>query len=285
MNRQVKYDLTPPPGTVGVDPLAPAPPADGGLYTNAPGASNKQLNYLRSLARERVLTNVARDEILRRVEAQAKLNDAEGDSAAPGERDGVTKKRATTLIDRLLQQRKKPRDAQAEVLGPNVPGPDKLPSGHYAIKKPCSCPGGARPDTGVHVPSCDGGQIRFYHVWRMPSNPAFVKLYIAHGDSDSEIPLKSARPILDAIAADPMAAAELYGDQIGSCSQCERRLTNRVSRLLRIGPVCGGHLCDPDIWKERVARAKQALRDAGLDPSADVEDTDDLARIRELARL
>jgi hypothetical protein len=241
MNRQVKYDLTDPPGA----PAAPVP--------NAPGASTKQLNYLRSLARERVLTNVARDEILRRVEAQAKLNDAEGDSAAPGERDGVTKKRATILIDRLLKQRKKPRDAQAEILGPNVPGPDKLPSGHYAIKKPC--------------------------------NPAFVKLYIAHGDSDSEIPFKSARPILDAIAADPMAAAQLYGDQIGSCSQCERRLTNRVSRLLRIGPVCGGHLCDPDIWKERVARAKQALRDAGLDPSADVEDTDDLARIRELARL
>ena len=39
-------------------------------------------------------------------------------------------------------------------------------------------------------------------------------------------------------AADPYAAAKLYGQHTGKCSCCGRELTNKLSIELGIGPVC-----------------------------------------------
>ena len=39
-------------------------------------------------------------------------------------------------------------------------------------------------------------------------------------------------------AADPYAAAKLYGQNTGSCSCCGRELTNALSIELGIGPIC-----------------------------------------------
>lgn len=39
-------------------------------------------------------------------------------------------------------------------------------------------------------------------------------------------------------AADPYAAAKLYGQNTGSCSCCGRELTNPISIELGIGPIC-----------------------------------------------
>ncbi|MDA1363993.1 MAG: DUF6011 domain-containing protein [Candidatus Marinimicrobia bacterium] len=39
-------------------------------------------------------------------------------------------------------------------------------------------------------------------------------------------------------AADPYAAAKLYGQHTGSCSCCGRELTNSLSIQLGIGPIC-----------------------------------------------
>lgn len=41
-----------------------------------------------------------------------------------------------------------------------------------------------------------------------------------------------------AAAADPLAAAVAYGHQTGSCSCCGRKLTNKESVELGIGPIC-----------------------------------------------
>ena len=43
---------------------------------------------------------------------------------------------------------------------------------------------------------------------------------------------------VQSVAADPYAAAQLYGQQTGSCSCCGRELTNSLSIELGIGPIC-----------------------------------------------
>ena len=257
------YDLTQPPG-------APSAPSAG--TTTAPGASNRQLKFLSDLAVQREIAEDARKLLLDRIDLQVAYNAAEGDCAPPRDREGLTKTRASDFIERMLKlpQRRLNRDPERkrDIVTDHapLPGPDRLPAGHYAVKNA-------------------DGQIRFYRLKRGTKNPNMIWLHVEHGDSDTEIPFHAAKPIILKIAVDPLAAARLYGDQIGACSNCGRRLTNRVSRLLNIGPICGGHLCDEDIWRGMVRRAREALAAAGLDPDADVEDTDDLARIREQARL
>jgi hypothetical protein len=278
------YQLTPPPGA------------------SEPGASSKQLDYIADLlAKREIPREEARAAMLARVEAQRELNREHGDCAVPPGRVGLTKQRATECIKRLLAMPERPlrrtpraelRDRSAEagqLRAGHAPGPDAVPAGHYAIKLACTCPGGARPESStVHVSSCNAGQLRFYRLWRGDRNPNFIKLYLQHGTSETEIPFRAAKGIVQAILdANPFEAARTYGKQIGSCSnpKCGRRLTNRISRLLGIGPVCGGHMCSPDIWAGMKRRARQALLDAGLDPDADVEDTDDLDAIRAAAGL
>jgi hypothetical protein len=65
-------------------------------------------------------------------------------------------------------------------------------------------------------------------------------------------------------------AAVLYGRTIGRCSQCNTRITNRLSRELGIGPVCGGRVYDD--WETRRNRAEDSLRARGLDPRERVND-------------
>lgn len=43
---------------------------------------------------------------------------------------------------------------------------------------------------------------------------------------------------VQSVAADPYAAAKLYGQNTGTCSCCARELTNPLSISLGIGPIC-----------------------------------------------
>jgi len=63
-------------------------------------------------------------------------------------------------------------------------------------------------------------------------------------------------------------AATRYGHEVGRCSICHTRITNRVSRELGIGPVCGGRVYDD--WDNRVNTARNSLRERGLDPDENV---------------
>lgn len=258
------YQLTPPPGVSAPSSPSSAPIPEG--ITTEPGASNKQLAYLASLCQSREFDHDARVRLTARIAVQLELNEEHGDCEPPLGVAGLTKTRAHDFIARL---RAKPQRSCSHT-GPatNLPGLFDLPAGHYAIKNA-------------------DGQLRFYNVWRGNRNANYIRLHVEHGPNDSEIPFGTPefKAILKTIAEDAHAAARLYGRHIGACSNCNRRLTNRVSRLLDIGPVCGGHTCDEAIWTDMKARARQALRDAGLDPDADVEDTDDLDAIREAAGL
>jgi hypothetical protein len=64
-------------------------------------------------------------------------------------------------------------------------------------------------------------------------------------------------------------AAVLYGRKIGRCSQCNTRITNRISRELGIGPICGGRVYDD--WENRVNTVRLDLMRRGLDPQENVE--------------
>jgi hypothetical protein len=140
-----------------------------------------------------------------------------------------------------------------------IPSQDKLPTGRYAID------------------SADG-ELTFYRVWRGTKRPDYVKLYVLHGPDETEIPFgKGMVTILQAIAQDAGAAAIRYGHEIGHCSQCNLRLTNRVSRALGIGPICGGRFY-ADEWKSVVHGARESIKAQGLDPDENVEEDEVVVR-------
>lgn len=67
-------------------------------------------------------------------------------------------------------------------------------------------------------------------------------------------------PVLTEATADPVAAAQAYGRDTGSCACCGRTLTDPVSIWAAIGPVCLERLAGPEARKqaEREFREAQA---------------------------
>src|SRR5262249_50747865 len=118
------------------------------------------------------------------------------------------------------------------------------------------------------------GELRFYHRWqgKREDNKDRFALYVCHGPEESRLP----RPAQVAIAAKILAAgvresAIRYGLEIGECSNCGRRLTNRISRELGIGPICGGRMFGDDGWKDEVKAARAAIVARGDDPDEELE--------------
>lgn len=56
-------------------------------------------------------------------------------------------------------------------------------------------------------------------------------------DTATSLPSEMAASV-EATAADPTAAAKLYGQQTGRCSCCGRELTDPASIAAGIGPIC-----------------------------------------------
>lgn len=153
----------------------------------------------------------------------------------------IDRKTATKLIDRLLAM---PR-AEASTELPEVP------AGRYAVDS-------------------NEGELRFYQVWRSKDGQGFA-LYVLHGTDSSRVRGKAVPAILAKIAEDVRGAAIRFGNEIGACSNCGRRLTNRISRELGIGPVCGGRMFEGDDWSVEVKAARQRIIDRGEDPNEEVE--------------
>lgn len=220
-------------------------------FNRQPGASTKQLNFLRSLASEKEMAEDHRAELIGRIDRQAAANVQRGDRASI--EDGISLRRASEFIERLKALPAK-QGAQASRAS-DKPSPELLPAGRYAVES-------------------DEGELRFYHVWRGTRNPEIINVYLQHGQDETQMPFKAALGICRKIVSDgPAQAAIRYGREIGECSICGRRLTNRVSRSLGIGPVCGGRFWTEE-WKGIVAYARDQIREAGYDPNEDVEDGD-----------
>ena len=118
------------------------------------------------------------------------------------------------------------------------------------------------------VPVGDKNDISFYRVKENKEKTGKYLLVIA-GPNEHFI---SGPPMQEAVKRIVRFgigdAAVLYGQKVGRCSQCHIRITNRISRELGIGPVCGGRVYDD--WETRVKRAKRSLIERGLDPNENV---------------
>jgi len=222
-------------------------------FKTVEGPTEPQLKFLNSLLDERDLRQGGK------VVAATDEEYAEAIRLLKEQATKLSPKNASAWIDRLLSLPHLPvtrvvtRSGQTS----DIPSPSDLPAGYYAIENA-------------------DGELRFYKVWRGTRNPNYVKMYVQHGPDESEVPFKSSLIIMARIIeAGPYDCARRYGAEIGRCSVCGKRLTNRVSRLLSIGPICGGRYWDDDmVWKEMVASARDVLLDQGLDPSGNVSESD-----------
>lgn len=91
------------------------------------------------------------------------------------------------------------------------------------------------------LPSTTGGSPNLYRV-RRPSRGqyagrTYVDLELGNG-STHKMPFHQSALVLDRIAADPVAAAVLYGQSTSRCSVCHRKLKATESVERGIGPVC-----------------------------------------------
>jgi len=99
---------------------------------------------------------------------------------------------------------------------------DEIPVGRYALK---------------NAPTNTEKDISFWSVWVNDAGTVWRLKQIV-GPNLENVPQGSILPILRRIGENPEAAMALYGHEIGQCGACNRRLTNKLSRRLGIGPIC-----------------------------------------------
>jgi hypothetical protein len=167
---------------------------------------------------------------------------------------GLTKAQATEIITWLKGRRNKTpaQVAQSRTTMVREDRRPDVPAGRYAVDS-------------------NEGELRFYQVWRPKDNPNVFRVYVLHGPDSSPVHQNAVRAIMDKIAADVRGAAIRFGNEIGQCSNCGRRLTNRISRELGIGPVCGGRMFDGSDWKSEVKAARTRIEARGEDPDEELE--------------
>lgn len=168
--------------------------------------TERQLAYLRSLLAER-----------QGVPAAEAVRDTLNTHRTAGTLGSAVVSRAITT---LLATPRAPKPA-AEPQPTDLPD---VPQGHYAIT------------------STGDNDLAFYRVDR-PEDGAyagrvFVKLVVG-GHPDRNVPRSHVAGVLARIAeAGPAKAAQLYGQEIGRCSRCNRHLTDDESRAAGMGPDC-----------------------------------------------
>jgi hypothetical protein len=168
---------------------------------------------------------------------------------------------ASMLIDRLLRcPRKAGPDVKASA---NLSLLDQLPPGRYAIEN-------------------EDGELRFYQLWQSQDKRR-RNLYVMFGDSAAKLfPNAQIAIVAKIIAAGFRECAIRFGNEIGACSKCGRRLTNRISRELGIGPICGGNMFGGD-WKSEVLAARERIVSRGEDPDEEIDELE--GKIARLERL
>jgi hypothetical protein len=199
-------------------------------------ATDKQANYIKALIEDRDVPESWLLEIKRLVE------------------EGLKKGKAGEIISALKTRPITVRDDRSI----NRPTLRDLPPGRYAVQ------------TGD-----EENDLTFYRVVERHD--------INNRERKYKIMLVVAGPREHYISGPPMYAAvkrivragvgdsaTLYGKTIGRCSICHTQITNRLSRELGIGPVCGGRVYDD--WDSRVTAARDGLLMRGLDPTENVGD-------------
>jgi hypothetical protein len=209
------------------------PPEELPAWTQEP-ATKPQLGFIKGLIESR---DIPKPWLLRIKE----LMEAKG---------GLKKGDAGNIIKHLKARPLKPGADNRSINKPTI---DAVPPGRYAVQ------------TGQ-----DANDITFYHVKENKNKGYRIILKIA-GPSEISIKGSEAKDAIKRIIRFGLGdAAVLYGRTIGRCSQCNTRITNRLSRELGIGPICGGRVYGAG-WETRVNSARSALQARDLDPAENVE--------------
>jgi hypothetical protein len=196
-----------------------------------------QRNYILDLLKKKDLDDVPQD----RVDSLMKSLRISEDP----EEFGMGKEQASKIIEWLKMRKDKAAPLQDEF--------DFVPAGRYAIEN-------------------DDGELRFYQVWRPKKNQNVFRVYVMFGPSQAPLHRNAANGVVRKIFnAGVRECAIRFGNEIGACSNCGRRLTNRISRELGIGPICGGRMWGEDDWKAEVTTARQSIIDRGEDPEEELE--------------
>lgn len=84
------------------------------------------------------------------------------------------------------------------------------------------------------------GEVHFFKVNRPVEGKFAGRTFVKEqaGDTFYKMSWPRVCEVLDAIAADPVAAQRLYGQHIQKCARCGRTLTDGDSRAQGIGPEC-----------------------------------------------
>jgi hypothetical protein len=173
---------------------------------------------------------------------------------------------ATQFVTNKRLSRKQVDAILAKADAPHLPGPEFVPAGNYALGS--------------------GESWTFYRVWRPKDNPKVVRCYLLESDEDEDGAQVNTLQTLNAIiAAGPAVAARSYGARTGKCSICSRRLSNALSRKLRIGPVCLGRFYEEDDAALQRLEASMWRRDQGIDPKADLPRSIDLEALEAVAPI
>lgn len=133
-------------------------------------------------------------------------------------------------------------------------------------------------EAGRYAVENGDGELRFYRVDKPTKGrwAGYTFVSVQASDEFHGIRNRATRnAILAKIAADSREAAIRYGRELGRCSRCGRTLTNRVSRELAIGPICGGRMFG-DGFAAEVSAARESLEARGLDPDEKVAEDEPL---------
>lgn len=85
------------------------------------------------------------------------------------------------------------------------------------------------------------GTTKFLRIKKIIEGRWAGRVFVDSQASDDYYPVKAPATLLaylSAVLADPQAAAKRYADELDSCSDCGRTLTNDESRARGIGPEC-----------------------------------------------
>lgn len=107
----------------------------------------------------------------------------------------------------------------------------KSDHGSWIVTHGGACPTAFPFPEGRYAAENAEGELRFYHAAEDGA------LYVMASDNEHRVPHPAVAAIVEKIAADPLAAAKLYGIEFQRCGVCGRGLTSDW-RKVGIGPVC-----------------------------------------------
>jgi Family of unknown function (DUF6011) len=176
-------------------------------------ASEKQVNYIKSLAQDRDLSGLTPEQ------NAALITD--------GYLETLNNNQVNEILSLLKQLPYPPKDpAPVGTSNKEGGGSTEVMAARYFIVDPTD------------------NVEKFIHVQKPEPPSKWVGYtFVSVRASDDLYPIKDKthrEAILAEIAKDPVTAMNLYGIKLGVCGMCGRTLTQRDSRLRGLGPICAG---------------------------------------------